>query len=263
MHDVTTALHPSAEASTTVDQVTPTPAPPSRGASLLAACLVLGTVMLGAVVLGFEPGQNALDSWGFSVFPGGLQSVLLRAMTDLGLAPVAAAVALVAAGSIWRRDRRRALGCLAGPGLAVGLAELLKHVVGRTFHGALCWPSGTSAAVTAVVTAVVLVTRGKGRAAALVIGTAVVIFETIALVAFRWHYLSDALGGVFLGAGGLLMVDAVFHRVRRLPGRRVRAGSHRLIPPADPTGLIPPADPTGCQARRRTGGLLPRPRRWP
>ena len=151
--------------------------------------------------------------------PASLQSAFLRALTDLGLAPVTAGVALVAGASIWRRDRRRALACLAGPGLAVGLAELLKIMVGRRFEHALCWPSGTTAAVTAVVTVVVLVTRGAGRAAAVVIGSAVVILEAVALVAFRWHYLSDVLGGVVLGVGSVLLVDALFHRLRR-PARR-------------------------------------------
>jgi membrane-associated phospholipid phosphatase len=220
MREMTTALHPPAEASTSVDDDPPSPLPPAKGASLPAAWALLGTVILGAVILRFEPGQNAVDSWGFSVFPDVLHSAFLRAMSDLGLAPVTAGVSLVAAGSIWRRDRRRALACLAGPGLAVGLAELLKILVGRTFHHALCWPSGTAAVVTAVATAIVLVTRGRGRAAAVIIGSAVVAFEAVALVAFRWHFLSDALGGIFLGAGCVLLVDALVHRVRRFPRRR-------------------------------------------
>jgi hypothetical protein len=205
--------------------VTPIPVRRHQGASLLAACLVLGTAFLGGLILGLEPGQNALDSWGFSVFPVVLHSTFLRAIADLGLAPVTAGVALGAGASVWRTDRRRAVASLGGPGLAVGLAELLKILVGRTFHGALCWPSGTTAAVTAVVTVIVLVTRGKGRAAAVAIGSVVVTFEAVALVAFRWHFLSDALGGIVVGVGSVLLVDALFHRVRRLPRRRPAARS--------------------------------------
>jgi len=96
---------------------------------------------------------------------------------------------------------------------------LLKIIVGRRFENALCWPSGTMAAVTAVVTAVILVTRGKGRALAVVIGAAAVVFEAIGLVAYRWHYLTDVLGGVVLGVACVLLADAVLHRWRR-PGRR-------------------------------------------
>ena len=229
MRDVTTALYPSAEAEapTSADDLMPSAEPPPRGAALLAAVVVLGILFLGGLILRFEPGQNALDSWGFITFPDVLHSAVLRVMTDLGLAPFTGGVALVAGISVWRRDRRRALACLAGPGLAVGLAELFKLVVGRTFHGALCWPSGTTAAVSAVVTVIVLVTRGRGRGAAVVIGSAVVTFETVALVAFRWHYLSDALGGIFVGVGSVLLVDAVFHRVRRLRRRR-RSGAPAL-----------------------------------
>jgi len=225
MRDVTTALHPSAAPSTIVDHGTPTPVRATPGASLLAACLVLGTVIAGGVVLGFEPGQNAVDSWGFTVFPAVAHSAFLRALTDLGLAPVTAGVSLVAGATVWRRDRRRTLACLAGPGLAVGLAELCKIVVGRRFSNALCWPSGTAAVVAAVVTVVVLCTRGKGRVAAVVIGSAVVVLEIIALVAFRWHYLSDALGGAFLGVGSVLLVDALVHRIRRPAHRRRPARS--------------------------------------
>jgi membrane-associated phospholipid phosphatase len=63
------------------------------------------------------------------------------------------------------------------------------------------------------------VLRGRGRILAVIFGAAVVIFEVVALVAFRWHYLSDTLGGVVLGVACVLFVDAVFHRLRR-PGRR-------------------------------------------
>jgi len=197
------------------------------------ACALLGAVVAGGIALRLAPGQNVIDSWGFSVFPNVLHNAFLRAMSDLGEAPVTAGVALVAAAWIWRRDRSRAFACLGGPALAIGLAELCKLLVDRKFHGALCWPSGTAAAVTAVATVVVLVVRGPGRAVAVAIGLAVVTFEVVALVAFRWHYLTDAFGGVVLGVGCVLFVDAVFHRLRR-PHRR----SRRARPPLAPT---PPA----------------------
>jgi membrane-associated phospholipid phosphatase len=219
MPALTTTLDPPGEAPTRAAGRGRAPAPEPRGASLALAWVLLGTVFLGGAVLAFAPGQNVVDSWGFSAFPNVLQSGFLRAMSDLGLAPVTGGVAAVAGLLVWRRDRRRALACVAGPGLAVGMAELLKIVVGRRFEHALCWPSGTTAAVAAVASVIVLVTHGRGRAAAVIVGTAVVIFEAVVLVAFRWHYLSDALGGADLGVGCVVLVDAVFHRLR-LPGRR-------------------------------------------
>jgi membrane-associated phospholipid phosphatase len=231
MRAMTTTLQPPAPAPASAPRPLPTAAPPPRGASLTAACALLGTVFLGGAILALAPGQNIVDSWGFSLFPDVLHSFFLQLMSDLGRAPVTAGVSLVAGIVIWRRDRLRTLACLAGPGLAVGMAELLKIIVGRRFEGALCWPSGTTAVVAAVVTAIVLVTRGGGRVAALVIGSLVVAFEAIALVAFRWHYPTDALGGIVLGVGCVLFVDAVLHRVvPRLRHRmhRPTRGSHAV-----------------------------------
>ncbi len=226
MRDVTTTWGPPADVPLGTGGQMRSQVRQPRGASLAVACALLGLVFVGGAILAFEPGQNVIDSWGFSAFPDVLQSAFLRAMSDLGLAPVTGGVALVAGALVWRRDRLRTIACLAGPGLAVGMAELLKIMVGRRLEDALCWPSGTTAAVTAVVTAVVLVTRGKGRWAALLVGSAVVVFEAIALVAFRWHYLTDVLGGIVLGVACVLFVDAVLHRIP-LPHPRRRPVSSR------------------------------------
>jgi membrane-associated phospholipid phosphatase len=244
IRDVTTILDLPADAPPPADPGLESAAPgtitPAPGASLAVASVLLGLVGVGGAILALAPGQNVIDSWGFSLFPNVLQNDFLRAMSDLGLAPVTGGVALVAALSVWRRDRRRALACLIGPGLAVGLAELLKLIVGRRFEGALCWPSGTTAAVTAVVAAIVLVTRGKGRIAAVILGAAVVVFESVALVSYRWHYPTDVLGGIVLGIGCVMMADALLHRLRRRrrqPGPAPTAG-RRL---RSPFGARPPA----------------------
>ena len=141
-----------------------------------------------------------------------------------------AGVAVLAGLIVWRHDRLRTLACLVGPGLAVVLAEVLKIIVGRRLLGTLCWPSGSAAAVAAMVTAVVLVVRGTARRLALVVGSAVVVLEVIALVAYRSHYPSDALGGVLVGVGSVLLVDAVLHLRRRLPGGQADE-ARRLDPP--------------------------------
>jgi membrane-associated phospholipid phosphatase len=86
------------------------------------------------------------------------------------------------------------------------------------------------------VTAIVLVTRGRARLAAIVIGSAAVLFEAVALVAFRWHYLTDALGGIVLGVGCVLFVDAVLHRLARARRRRraLTAHGHAVRAPSGP-----------------------------
>jgi hypothetical protein len=70
---------------------------------------------------------------------------------------------------------------------------------------------------------VILATTAPGRPTAVAVGTVVMTLEVVALVSFRWHYLSDALGGVVLGVGCALFVDAVVHRLRR----RVPVVTHR------------------------------------
>ncbi len=217
--DVTTTLHPPGDAPGSAPRRTRGGHEVPRGASFSVACAILGTAFLGGLVLAVEPGQNAIDTWGFHVFSHALRTGFFRAIADLGLGPVTAGVAVVAGAVSLRRDPRRTVACLGGPALAVELAELMKIVVGRRFEGVLCWPSGSEAAVAAVVTVIVLVTRGPARWAAVVLGAAAIVLEIIALVAFRWHYLTDAFGGVLVGVGCVLLVDAVVHRIR-LPRRR-------------------------------------------
>jgi membrane-associated phospholipid phosphatase len=183
---------------------------------------MLGAVIVAGIVLAFEPGQNALDSWGFSVFPGELHSRILGAVTDLGLAPVAGTVAVVCAAVAWRHDRRRAIACVVGPALAVLLTEVLKEAVGRKLEGALCYPSGTTAVVTAVVAVVVLVTKGPVRVVAFAAGAMVALAEAAAVVTLRWHYPSDALAGIVLGVGTVVLADAVLHLRRTAPPTRAR-----------------------------------------
>ena len=227
MRDVTTT-EPPADETTEADASTPVHRRQSS-AQLLIASAVLGAVVIGATILALEPGQNAVDSWGFTVFPRVFDSPLLNAVADFGRAAVTFGVAAVAGVVVWRRDRRRAIACPLAPALAIGLSELLKFLVGRRFEGALCWPSGTAAAVAAVITMVVLVTRGTGRAAATVVGAVVMLLEVVALVSFRWHYLSDALGGVVLGVGCALLVDGVLHWLRRPHRRRPSARARPTI----------------------------------
>jgi undecaprenyl-diphosphatase len=227
MRDLTTT-GPSAGETTGAEDSAPVHRRQSS-APLLLAATVLGAVVLGGAILRLEPGENAVDSWGFTVFPQAFDSPLLSAVADLGRAAVTFGVAVVAGVVVWRGDRRRAIACPVAPALAIGLSELLKFLVGRRFEGALCWPSGTAAAVAAVITMVVLVTRGTGRAAATVVGAVVMLLEVVALVSFRWHYLSDALGGVVLGVGCALLVDGVLHWLRRPHRRRPSARARPTI----------------------------------
>jgi membrane-associated phospholipid phosphatase len=231
---MTTTLDPPADASMSADTPSPTPAPRPLGMSLWAPAALFAVVFIGGAILRFEPQQNAFDTWGFNLFSHSWQSSFLRTVFYLARGPVTAGAAVLAGLIVWRHDRLRTLACLIGPGLAVVLAEVCKIIVGRRLVGTLCWPSGSAAAVASTVTAVVIALQGKARWLALGLGSAAVLLEVIALVAYRSHYPSDAVGGVLVGVGSVLLVDAVLHfRRRRRAAKEAKQTLDR--PMASPT----------------------------
>jgi undecaprenyl-diphosphatase len=93
---------------------------------------------------------------------------------------------------------------VAGAGMSVGTARLLKHLVGRTIHGDgnLSYPSGHTAFLTAFALVVALLATGRlglGRTAgtSLVFAAALVAGGAMgwAQVALGAHYPTDVLGG--------------------------------------------------------------------
>ncbi|MGW7518686.1 phosphatase PAP2 family protein [Streptomyces sp. NPDC054796] len=185
---------------------TPVLPPPLRAwLGLIAALAALVVVVLGVLYAGHsEPGTA--DTW---VAPevGGVgppwRDVALA--TDFLGEPVGAAALAVAAvaGCLLLRCPRAAVLVVVGATLTVGVATLLKPVVGRTIHdGHLSYPSGHTAFVTALALVVALLATnrlGLGRtggtllvlAAALVVGAAM----GWAQVGLGAHYPTDVLGG--------------------------------------------------------------------
>lgn len=182
--------------------------PPSLRVSLgpVAALAALVVVVLGILYAGHgEPG--AVDRWVVRPTADVRPPWRYVALTMDFLGEPAGAVMLVVAtvtGCLLLRRPRGAVLVVAGVGVAVGTATLLKHVVGRTIHGAdnLSYPSGHTAFATALAYAVALLAAGRpglGRAA----GTSLVLAATLvagaamgwAEVALSAHYPTDALGG--------------------------------------------------------------------
>ncbi|WP_328543326.1 MULTISPECIES: phosphatase PAP2 family protein [unclassified Streptomyces] len=189
----------------------PAPAvlPPSLRAwlGLIAALAALVVVALGVLYAGHsEPG--AVDRWiiqptADSVRPPWRRVAL--ALDFLG-APAGAAALVVAAvtGCLLLRRPRAAVFVVAGVGVPVGTARLLKSLVGRTIHGEdnLSYPSGHTAFATALALVVALLaTRrlGLGRTAGttLVLAAGLVAGAAMgwAQVALGAHYPTDVLGG--------------------------------------------------------------------
>lgn len=121
------------------------------------------------------------------------------------------------------RDLARAAASVAGPALAVVVTErVAKPLVGRhlTVLGGNSYPSGTVTAVAALAALAVLVVPGWWRLGAAIVAAAAVVATSAAVVALRWHFPTDTLGGACVGVGTVLAVDALLH----LPGRRRRRG---------------------------------------
>ncbi|MEU6538579.1 phosphatase PAP2 family protein [Streptomyces sp. NPDC047000] len=169
----------------------------------LAAVVV---VALGVVYSGHS-GPGRVDA-GIQSALGGLRPPwrdVALALDFLG-EPVGSAVVMVVAvtGCLLLRRPRAAVLTVAGVGLAVGTATLLKHLVGRTIHGDgnLSYPSGHTAFLTALALVAALLVAGRlglGRVGgtSLVLGAALVAGAAMgwAQVALGAHYPTDVLGG--------------------------------------------------------------------
>ncbi|WP_328752162.1 phosphatase PAP2 family protein [Streptomyces sp. NBC_00285] len=183
--------------------------PPSLRArlGLVAALASLAVVVLG-VLYADHSRPSRVDRW---IVPPTADSVrpplrYVAVTLDFLGEPAGSVMVVVAAvtGCLLLRRPRAAVLMVAGAGLAVGTATLLKQLVGRTIHGAdnLSYPSGHTAFLTvlAFVAALLATDRlGLGATAgtSLVIAAALVAGAAMgwAEVALGAHYPTDALGG--------------------------------------------------------------------
>ncbi|WP_405865516.1 phosphatase PAP2 family protein [Streptomyces sp. NBC_00005] len=183
--------------------------PPSLRAwlGLIAALATLVVVALGVLYAG-QSEPSGVDRWivkptADSVRPPWRRVALFM---DFWGNPAGAAILIVAAvtGCLLLRRPRAVVLVVAGAGITVGTATLLKHLVGRTIHGAgnLSYPSGHTAFLTALALVVALLATGRlglGRTAgtSLVLAAALVAGAAMgwAQVALGAHYPTDVLGG--------------------------------------------------------------------
>ncbi len=213
-----------------------TPSVPDRRGPEARTELVVGAVLVGVTAVGglwfaLRPAPGRLDGWLLDVV-GASRSRWFIDMTTLRYPWVIVAGAVVAAVVAFPRDRPRSLACLAGPPLALLACELVaKPLVGRTLGGSLTYPSGSTVGAAALAAAAVLATPPRWRPVTMVLGAAYAVWITVAVVALRWHYPTDALAGLLLGVGVVVLVDGaswlVFGR-RRPQGRPDRP----VVPPS-------------------------------
>ncbi|WP_221358841.1 phosphatase PAP2 family protein [Streptomyces beigongshangae] len=211
--------------------------PPLRAPlGLIAVLAALTVAALGVLYAGHgEPGT--VDRW---IVPPTADSVrppwrYVALATDFLGEPVGAAALVLAAVTVCLLLRRpqAALFAVAGTGVAVVTATLLKFLVGRTIHGDgnLSYPSGHTAFLTALALATALLAAGRpglGRA----VGTSLVLGAALAAgAAMGWaqvslgaHYPTDVLGG---WCTALASVPATAWLLDRTAGPRGRRHRHR------------------------------------
>jgi membrane-associated phospholipid phosphatase len=175
--------------------------------------VVAGILLLVVTVAGLyfvvRPGPTPLDRWALTAIPAVHHSGSLLAFTRLGSPFVVVVGAVTGFLATFRRNRPRAVALLIGPVLAVLVCDwVVKPVVGRTFADVVSFPSGTVTAVAALATVGVLAVPNRWRWAAAVPAGAVTVLSALSVVALRWHYPTDALAGLALGAGVVLLADS-------------------------------------------------------
>ena len=120
--------------------------------------------------------------------------------------------ALLVACLIRRRWSACVLLAVAVPG-AIALTELvLKHVVGRTYHDTLTFPSGHTTGAFAVAAAITVLLADPGQARlrpavrALLALIALLVAATVGIgvIALDFHYFTDTVAGAAVGIGSVI-----------------------------------------------------------
>ena len=174
---------------------------------------LLGVAALAGLLLAQRPGPNRVDAAGFFRVPSDPNSHIANEVVKLGSLPVLlAGVAVIFAVAVYR-DWVRAFACAAAPIIAVEVVEhVAKPMVGREIGaGNFTYPSGTVAVVAALAAAVFLVSPRLLRPLTAVAGSLAIAAVGVAVLVLRWHYPTDVLGGICVGAGAVFFIDAVAH----------------------------------------------------
>jgi membrane-associated phospholipid phosphatase len=210
-----------------------------RAGALLACCAVLVTVL--GLVFAHQSKADWLDravdspviTW-LSGHPG-LAAWLAAPGT---LIPAAALSAAIVAGCLLADRLNGALLAASAIPVTAALNEgLLKHLVHRTYLGALSYPSGHTATTFALAATVAVVllplprTARSGALRALAVGAACMLgaVAAVGVIGLRWHYFTDTVAGGAVGIGTVCGLGLLLD----LPvTRRQLAWACRLAPTA-------------------------------
>lgn len=221
----------------------------------LAACVIV-VVTLGLLLRG-QAGpdgfDHAVDAPVIAVF-GGHYSLLLWLARPATPVPAIAISAASAVGCLIAGRLNGAVLAVTAVPVAAALDDaLLKPLFDRTLQGQLAFPSGHTTSVTAqaAMLAVLLLVppqRQRTRTARVTLVTVYCVLTAAlatAVIALRWHYFTDTVAGVAVGAGTVLalallldLASGVVNSARKLPDER------------SPAALRSGRDPEYAQHRR-------------
>jgi len=136
-----------------------------------------------------------------------------------------------------RRYRGAIMVALAVP-VAAGITEMLKHVIHRVYIDFLSFPSGHTTATFALITcvAVLLIDPPATKAPASlrivlgVLATGFGIAVALGLVAAKYHYVTDTIGGAAVGIGVTLALALALD----VSAARLDRGEAAPVRPAEP-----------------------------
>ncbi|GAC1319928.1 MAG: phosphoesterase [Acidimicrobiales bacterium] len=186
-------------------------APLVAGLSCLAVMVAVGLRLRrvhGAVGLDVRSARPVFARpFGIPLVPDRLADQFVKLGSPV---PFALMVLALLSWALWRRDIAAAVTALLGPPFAVFAAEHLKAYFDRTETGADAYPSGHTSALAAIAMVVVVLAwrRWGPRSLFTTVPIALALSGGMVLTVVRIHshVMSDALGGVLLGAGSVLSI---------------------------------------------------------
>ena len=169
--------------------------------------LIVGMLAFGGLIA-HDRGPTALDQLVIGHLPH------VRGTTWTGLVHLSSPFVLVPAvlvSAAWslRQGLRPAVVCVLAPLVAVLAAQVLKHVFNRLDSEVASYPSGTVAAVAAVAAVAVIAVDRRWRPFVALGGALLLVTICLTVVALRWHYPTDAIGGAALSVGVVMMGDGL------------------------------------------------------
>lgn len=219
----------------------------TAGVELVFGALLLAVAAAGGFLLATRHGLNRVDRDGYFYVPAHAGTDLARELVKLGSGPALVLGVIVVLAVAATRDRVRAVACSVAPVASVLVVEhVAKPMVGRTIAlHEFSYPSGTVAVIASLAAAFFLVAPSVFRPVVAVLGALAVAAVGISVVVLRWHYPTDVVGGVCVGAGFVFFVDGLLHLVWR--AWRGRSGRWRGA------GANPAGAPEGASSQLTVG----------